>query len=59
MALSKEQRAFSFQNIHAMFITPSFVLSVQSSQGYNKPHPFFTLLTDLRPDITILCLKDI
>ena len=41
----KVQRAFSLQNLHAMFINLSYVLNVQISQDYNKNN-LFILLSD-------------
>lgn len=41
----KVQRAFSLQNLHAMFINLNYVLNVQISQGYNKNN-LFILLSD-------------
>jgi hypothetical protein len=39
----KVQRAFSLQNLHAMFINLNYVLNVQISQGYNKNNLFILL----------------
>ena len=42
-ATLKVQHAFSFQNLHAMFINLNYVLNIQISQGYNKNNLFILL----------------